>query len=92
MPHMYVDAELFMDYGGVQIFHIYKDDDIEQGARSFWYSTEVNGADHEAHGENGTFDVRCLSTWPEGAVDGFTVVRQAIRDAIDKGELPMEET
>lgn len=58
MPYTttWVPPELFMTHNGVNVFHTYKDDDIDQGARMYWYTlnTQDNDTQH--------FDVRNLDT------------------------------
>ena len=63
----WVDPELFLDHGGVKVFHTYKDDDIEQGPNRFWFTLNPEcsverpacGSDFCPH----VFDVRELATW-----------------------------
>jgi len=79
MPMMWVDAYEFLTHKGVTIYHSYKNDDVDQGPREFWYCLLP------WHGEDEAFDVRDLSTWyndPEG-----TDIKKVLRDAINKGEL-----
>jgi len=51
-----VPAALYFEYRGVQIFHTYKDDDIEQGPREYWFVTDEYG------NEDAAFDVRDLAS------------------------------
>lgn len=62
----YVPAELYMEHNGVCIFHVYKDNDFDQGARDFWFATHEDGSDDNGHGEDGVFDVRELPVPPSG--------------------------
>lgn len=57
-------AELFMEHAGVKIYHVYKDNDMEQGARTHWFAIHEDGDDEDVHGYNGVFDVRCLPAPP----------------------------
>jgi len=45
MPSAWVEPEVFMDYGGVTIYHIDADDYLEGGARAYWYGTRPGCAD-----------------------------------------------
>ena len=88
MPFTYSDPEVFLEHNGVTVWHVYKDDDMDQGARDCWYTTEIDGGDSFFHGQNGTFDYRELTTeYPDTDNDA----RAAIIAAIESGELPLEE-
>ena len=56
-----VSAELFITYGGVHVYHTYKNDDVEQGARTYIYTLDEYGSECDEP----SFDVRDLSTWTE---------------------------
>ncbi len=62
MPYVFEfrPAKLFMEHKGVEIYHVYKDDDIDQGPRIHWFAVHDDGQDDNAHGTDGDFDVRCL--------------------------------
>lgn len=78
--HEWVPPELFMEYHGVKVFRTYADNEIVNGINVYWYTLHEN--------EEGTdFDVRDLSTWKPIPVDTMHKIKQAIRDAIDSGEL-----
>ena len=49
-----VPAEMALDYKGVKIYHTYKDDDYNQGERTFYFVLD------EYDGEYESFDVRDL--------------------------------
>lgn len=85
-----VDPEVFVEHLGVTVYHIYKNDDIDEGPRAYWFTTNVNGSDNDGHGQDGTFDVRSL----EAATGIVTVgdfdedaTRRAVRKAIESGEV-----
>ena len=63
MPYenRWVPAEVFCEVDGKRIFHTYKDDDIEQGERQCWFTTDPAGGEDDEF----SFDVRELSTWEE---------------------------
>ncbi len=66
MPYIteHRSAALFMEHAGIAIYHLYKDNDIEQGARTYRFATHDDGDDSDAHGENGVFDVEHLPVPP----------------------------
>ena len=49
MPYLsgYIPAEIFMEYHGVTIYHVYKDDDPDQGRRELWFDTKEDSRDDE---------------------------------------------
>jgi hypothetical protein len=49
----WIPPEIFLTHNGVTIYHTYKDDDVDQGPQTYWYTTR-NDADE------GKFDVREL--------------------------------
>ena len=56
MPYQQTEvaADMFMRHNEVGIYHTYKNDDIESGARSYWFVTDPYQGEEEA------FDVRDL--------------------------------
>ncbi len=61
MPLVQVEADLFLERKGVEVFHTYPDGLIENVSR-YWFTTDPETADHScAHGERGHFDVRLLA-------------------------------
>jgi len=63
MPYKeeWVDPEVFLEHKGITIYHIYKNDNIDQGERTYHYTTDIE------EGERGdsAFDVRDLDNWTE---------------------------
>lgn len=49
----WIDPELFMEHNGVRVFRTYKDDDVGQGCKDYWFTLN-NNSDEDA------FDVREL--------------------------------
>lgn len=99
-------AELFLSHEGVDIYHAYKNDQIDEGARENLFVTD------EWEGEDEAFDVRELSTWVEPVHPPYNpkipeerqawedfhssnivekAIKQAIIEAIDLGLLPAPE-
>lgn len=66
MPYVteHQPAELFMEHAGVEIYHVYKNNQFHRGARTHWFAVHDDGDDDEVHGSNGVFDVRCLPEPP----------------------------
>ncbi len=66
MPYdsSWVEPEQFLTYKGVDVFHTYRDNDINSGQRSCWFTTSetcgeiVCGCDTDKC--HHVFDVRCI--------------------------------
>lgn len=94
MPYIteWVDPEIAVEHNGVTIWRTYKNDDVEQGARSFWYTCEENGSED---GEL-VFDVRDLPDYTPYRSNAYSSAeeqdwhRVIMRDAIAKGHLTQE--
>jgi hypothetical protein len=63
----WVEPELFLEQAGVRVFHTYKDDDLDQGRKRYWFSLNpecgVAECQCEKHPCQNVFDVRRLPTW-----------------------------
>jgi hypothetical protein len=58
----WVAPDRFLTHKGVKIYHIYKDDDVNNGTRSEWYTWDpAEGSDDGTY----SFDVRDLPTYDE---------------------------
>lgn len=86
MPYRteWVHPDVFIEHAGVTVYRIYKSDDVDQGARMYWFSTRIDGSDDDAHGTGGTFDVRMLDDWDVALIEDDSI-KQAIASAIDRG-------
>lgn len=83
--HEWVPPEIFLSRKGVDVYHAYKDDDVSNGALTYWYTLypDEDGKD---------FDVRELPTWAKAKGKPPTTlgeseierVKDALRKAIDK--------
>lgn len=91
MPYktIWVEPEVFLEHNGVTVYHTYKDDDIEEGARCYWFTLQELGGEYE-----GAFDVRDLDTDKllanhptHNSGPGGDARRAVLRNAIDKGLL-----
>lgn len=91
MPYKteWVEPALFLEHNGVKVWHVYKDDDVEQGLRSFWFvSDPINGEN-----DGSDWDVRDLAAWGDADGSGWpddSVIRAAIIRAIESGELTQD--
>jgi len=60
MPYVYVEPELFMEHGDVEVFHVYRDGTDEPW--DYWFTTNPETADASyGHGSGGHFDTRMLA-------------------------------
>lgn len=86
MPYSsaWVPPEVYVTHGDVTVYHIYKNDDVEQGQMSFWYTTEETGYFDDA--ASGVFDVRDLAGWTPDCDHAIIMIA-----AIDRGDLPIKE-
>lgn len=83
MPKETVEAAEFMRHGGLVVYHIYDNDDVNDPVRAYRYSLWGYGSDDDQHGENGVFDVRCLQHGATATTDARQ--KSVIRKAIDAG-------
>ncbi len=61
MPYTneFVEPEIFLTHHNIPVYRTYRNDDFEDGPRTFWYTLDVNrGTDSRCE-----FDVRELPTW-----------------------------
>lgn len=80
MPYMWVPPEVFLEHKGVVIYHVYRDDNIDD-PREYWYGYSETCSDE---GDD-VFDVRTLPN-PDGLTDHADIIRRAI----DMGILTQE--
>lgn len=89
MPYSsaFIPAEVFMEHNGTKIYHIYKNDDIEQGQRLYHYATTDHGYDGAGGGfdDGGEFDVRNLPEFVLNKNNWGESIVLAIQHAIDSG-------
>ena len=81
MPQGWTPPEEFLTHKDVTIYHVYKDDDMDQGARDFWYTTCESGGE----GSEYEFDVRELPDYDEADHAG------TVKAAIEAGLLVQDE-
>lgn len=87
MPFSYVPAEVFLTHADRQVFHVYRNDDVGQGVRQYWYSVVEESSETDLAN---SFDVRDLPQWspPTSAAGELAHIRAVIVAAIDAGSLP----
>lgn len=78
----WVEPEEVLTHGDVTIWSTYKNDDVNQGSLSYWYTTDSREGDESS--SPAVFDIRDLSTYA-GDSDGHH--ESSMRQAIDAGEL-----
>jgi hypothetical protein len=91
MPYIeeYREPKLFLTYNFVAVYHTYKNNEVEGGPMTFWYSldSEQTGGPEDIV----SFDVRDLSTWEAGEFTSHYSqtgqIVQAITAAIATGGL-----
>lgn len=87
MPYssQWVDPELFLSHRGIKVYHTYKDDDMEQGSRTYWFT--LDPLEGEGTGGEALFDVRDLPGFVDAAsyFEMLETAKQVIRTAIDAG-------
>lgn len=83
MPIGWIQPDLFLRHQGVAVYHVYRNDEYEQGPREYWFTTDKYGGDYN---DPCSFDVRELSTFAADKPHD-----QIICEAIEAGVLPLEE-
>lgn len=83
MPYEFVEAEMFLEYRGVKVYYIYKDDMIDEGRHKYWYG--LTPRCHE--GDRDMFDVICLARQlnmpePKNDMDAIVIMLHGIEKGI----------
>lgn len=92
MPTIEAPSDVFMEYRGLKVYHVYKNDDRENGMiRDYHFSLSKYSSEYD---DDGSFWVEDLQSYSAQAVrDGYTsAVTSIIQKAIDGGELNDEIT
>jgi hypothetical protein len=60
MPYktVWLEPEVFVEHKGVKVYHVYRNDDVDQGVRMFWYGLSPHCLDEWNNIEEKVFDVR----------------------------------
>jgi len=85
MPYRWVPASVFLEHRGVTVYHVYKDDDVEQGVRQYWFGVREDCSDSDD-----AFDVRLLPNRSGHDLCTDAGRRAIIREAIDIGTITQE--
>jgi|GEM_PF-3051672 len=94
MPYQYqwVEPEIALVHNDVTIYHIYKNDYMEEGYRTFWFGYHVKCSDNGDY----SFDVRDLPQWNNEIFLNVSYeeqdeyILQVIQQAIDEGVLTQD--
>jgi hypothetical protein len=87
MPYAWMKPEVALEYKGVMIYHIYKNDNYDEGRRTFLFGYSEDCDD------NGTdsFDVRDLAKMiGMPSPESWEEIKAVLIAAIDKGVLTQE--
>jgi hypothetical protein len=77
-PNEWISNALFLSHNGVNIYHVYEDSNINEGAFTFHYTNYINDGMAEGYAEL-SFDVRELKAWVEPpAFSGGDMLRSAL--------------
>lgn len=79
MPYRWTAAQLYLEYAGVRVYCVYKDDLLENGPRTYWYGWAPDGSD-----SGPCFDVRTLPNAGLHDLESDAGRKSAIRHAIRK--------
>lgn len=70
-----------MQYRGVEVYHIYKDNDRTQGSRSYWFWWTPEGRECDRYDRE--FDIRSLYSFPDRDAAYQSQMEQVLKDYID---------
>jgi hypothetical protein len=65
MPYDWVPPAVFFRYRGFIVYHVYKNDQVQDFARDTKYSLKSTGNESDPHGEEGVFDTDELADYPK---------------------------
>lgn len=94
MPYKseWVPADVYLTHKNVNIYHVYRYNDIENGKREYHFSLSQDSDDNPSYSNDPTgFDVRDLESWPlaEGSTEEEKIKDALIR-SIESYELSPE--
>ena len=79
MPYIWRDPDKFIAHHGVNVYHVYRNDQISGGRRSYLFTTDINGGDSD---DPHAFDIRDLKSY-----DSSKDLDEIIKLAIENGEI-----
>lgn len=89
MPYetVWVDPEVYVTHNGVTVYHLYKNDDIDQGVRTYQFTIDPNlGEGDWVFPDTRLFDVRELPDFTDASWnEREAVIRAFVIAAIDAG-------
>lgn len=83
MPTASVEAAAFLTYRGVTIYHVYKDDNVDNVRREFLFSIDPHNSADCSFDEDRDFDVRDFPFFPQREPSELNV-DQAIRFTLEQ--------
>lgn len=66
MPYRneYVENEIALTHNGVTVYNIYRNDEVDDGLRAYWYGLHPDASDQVSFPDmEGSFDIRDLPEW-----------------------------
>jgi hypothetical protein len=80
----WVDPEVVLTHEGVVVYNTYRNDDMSQGIREYWFTTDPLLGELD----EGIFDVRMLGSWSmaTGGTQSDRITRTLL-EAISRGEI-----
>lgn len=87
MPYTWVKPKVALAHRGVKIYHVYKNDNADEGVREYWYGWSPCCTDS---GDD-SFDVRDLADMLNLAMPiSWKEIVLVLKEAIDRGVLTKE--
>lgn len=95
MPYGWISPEVFLKSKGVTVYHTYRNNDMADGARDYFYSLQENCGEEECGCDSGAerdgcnmvFDVRGLPGYQKMAAHERKEIKKTILAAIGAGIL-----
>ncbi len=95
MPYIldYRPAEVFMTHKNIVNYHVYKDDDIDQGCRELWFDTKEDSRDEDGFNVSDLANRLGVELVTSDTVTSLTdeQTMRIIRLAIDSGLLQSQQ-
>jgi hypothetical protein len=97
MPYQteWVDPDLAVEHEGLKVYHTYRNNDVDQGCRTYWYTTDPKLGENDDSPY--VFDIRDIyAEATEHPIDNDLVesLRALLHRAVDEGRLtfpPLDE-
>lgn len=85
MPYDWIEPAVFMEHRGWTVYHIYRNDQFQDGPRDTWYTFSMCSCDGDGHGSDGCFDIYELPAVQALRSADPETYKQVIRNAMDVG-------